>query len=121
MKKTDTSSLIDRNVGPFFRLKDMSSLRQWLDTNNVNLLLGIEIMDTAKSVHDPSAFQQRMALMPGNEGTGLSPAQKAVCNGYVIIPQYGTATASLNVHVATCVVLYRYTCWLPNTESTEGQ
>jgi len=112
MKKTDTASLMDRSPGPFFRLKDITSLKQWLHANDVKLMLGIEIMETAKSVHDKGVFQARMALMPGNEGTGLSPAQKAACNGYIIIPQYGTATASLNVHVATCVVLYRYTCWL---------
>ena len=69
-------------------------------------------MESAISLHNSDeAFTTRMALMPGNEGTGLSPAQKSICDGYIIIPQYGKATASLNVHVASCLVLYRYSQW----------
>jgi tRNA G18 (ribose-2'-O)-methylase SpoU len=107
--KTSTAYLL-RHGEIFFRLYSMEDLHIWLKENDIPLM-GIEIMDTAISVND-KPFARRMALMPGNEGTGLSIAQKQACDGYVIIPHYGDATASLNVHVATCVVLYRYCDWL---------
>lgn len=108
MMKTQTEDLI--NIGlKFFRLEDIPTLNMWLKRHKI-FLLGIEIMDSARSVHE-NPFSARMALMPGNEGTGLSLQQKSICDGFVIIPQYGTATASLNVHVATCLVLYRFSRW----------
>eukprot|EP01039_Chlorochromonas_danica_P011339 gene11339-12655_t len=67
---------------------------------------GIEILDNAHSVLD-FAFPSSFALMPGNEGTGLNEKQKEIADGFVYIPQYGSGTASLNVHVATTVVLYK--------------
>jgi tRNA G18 (ribose-2'-O)-methylase SpoU len=44
--------------------------------------------------------------MPGNEGTGLSLNQKQYCDDYVFIPQYRATIESLNVSVATSIVLY---------------
>ncbi len=106
--KTLTSELSKLHA-PFFRIATIMQLRDWLQKHEIPLL-GIEIMDTAISV-DKNPFYARIAFMPGNEGTGLSDAQKQACQGYVIIPHYGTATASLNVHIASCVVLYRYSTW----------
>lgn len=45
------------------------------------------------------------ALLVGNEGTGLTPAQRAVCDHYVYIPQYSAGTASLNVTVAGSIIM----------------
>jgi len=67
-------------------------------------------MESAVSIDD-NPFEMRMAVMPGNEGDGLSNTQKAVCDKFVIIPHYGAATASLNVHVATVVVINRFLLW----------
>ena len=36
----------------------------------------------------------------------MSEHQKMVCDRFVYIPQYGVGTASLNVNVATCLVLH---------------
>ena len=107
-KKISTHELVKLHC-PFFRLADMDECHAWLKTHNIPLL-GIEIMDTAISV-DAEPFFARIAFMPGNEGTGLSDTQKRACDGYVIIPQYGKASASLNVHIAACIVLYRYVAW----------
>jgi tRNA G18 (ribose-2'-O)-methylase SpoU len=41
----------------------------------------------------------------------MSEKQKSVCDGYVYIPQYGAGTASLNVNVATGIILHRYARW----------
>ncbi|ETW04069.1 hypothetical protein H310_04446 [Aphanomyces invadans] len=64
-------------------------------------ILGIEILHNAKSVNDPDVFAGPTAVMAGNEGSGLSDAQLAICDRFVYIPQYGGGTASLNVTVAT--------------------
>lgn len=68
-------------------------------------LLGIEILPEAVSL-SAMTVPQRIAIMPGNEGSGMSKAQKAVCDGFVYIPQYGNGTASLNVTVATTIVMH---------------
>ena len=36
----------------------------------------------------------------------MSEHQKSYCDSFVYIPQYGIGTASLNVNVATCLVLH---------------
>jgi tRNA G18 (ribose-2'-O)-methylase SpoU len=72
-------------------------------------LIGIEITDAALSVRD--SIRQRwpkVAFVPGNEGSGIGSAVGRLCDGFVYIPQYGDGTASLNVHVATAVVLHRH-------------
>lgn len=58
--------------------------------------------------------------MLGNEGTGLSPKQMALCDTFVYIPQHGQGTASLNVNVAAAIVLHRFACWasLPEAPRT---
>lgn len=38
----------------------------------------------------------------------MSEKQKSVCDSFVYIPQYGPGTASLNVNVATGIVLNWY-------------
>jgi tRNA G18 (ribose-2'-O)-methylase SpoU len=51
----------------------------------------------------------------------MSEKQKSVCDGFVYIPQYGAGTASLNVNVATGIILHRYASWAaahsPESES----
>ena len=74
-------------------------------------LVGIEIVDDAKSVLE-YPFEASIAFMPGNEGTGLSKRQKQISDSFVYIPQYGSGTASLNVYVATTIILHRYNLWL---------
>ena len=74
-----------------------------------SLQRGIEIMAESRSILDPGALPDRMAVMPGNEGSGLSATQKAVCESFVFIPQYSAGTASLNVNVATALVLHHAT------------
>lgn len=72
-------------------------------------LVGIEIMETAISMKSYD-YEQRyqIAFMPGNEGMGLTPKQKKICDHFLYIPQYGAGTASLNVNLATSIVLYDY-------------
>lgn len=45
------------------------------------------------------------------QGTGLSEKQVALCDSFVYIPQYGDGTGSLNVTVATSIVLQHFALW----------
>lgn len=91
------------------RLETMQHLEVFLSAKNIPLV-GIEIIDGAKSVlEDP--FTRSIAIMPGNEGDGLSKTQKRMCESFVYIPQYGHGTASLNVYIATTIIMHRYSLW----------
>jgi tRNA G18 (ribose-2'-O)-methylase SpoU len=46
-----------------------------------------------------------------SSGSGLSPKQKLACQSFIFIPQYGTGTGSLNVNVATSIVLNSFSLW----------
>lgn len=56
--------------------------------------------------------------MPKSHLQGLSSTQKAACDGFVYIPQYGSGTASLNVAVATSIVLHHFAVWADYEEQT---
>eukprot|EP00927_Polykrikos_kofoidii_P015872 TRINITY_DN17107_c0_g1_i3.p5 TRINITY_DN17107_c0_g1~~TRINITY_DN17107_c0_g1_i3.p5 ORF type:complete len:113 (+),score=29.38 TRINITY_DN17107_c0_g1_i3:592-930(+) len=49
--------------------------------------------------------------MLGNEGEGMTPAQRDACDFFVYIPQYSGATASLNVATAGAIVLHHFALW----------
>ena len=73
-------------------------------------IVGIEICAGARSVvEEPfGAGYGPTAFMAGNEGTGLNEQQLRICDDFVYVPQYGSGTASLNVVVATTIVLHRF-------------
>jgi tRNA G18 (ribose-2'-O)-methylase SpoU len=72
-----------------------------------SILVGIEILGNAKPCNEFS-FPQRVAIMPGNEGDGMNEKQIQQCDAFVYIPQHGHGTASLNVHVATTLIMHHY-------------
>ena len=91
------------------RFGTLSELSEYL-CDRGTLLVGVEIMEEARSLTEfDFPVDGNVAIMPGNEGTGLSSAQKKHCGAFVFIPQLGAGTASLNVHVATSLVLYTIT------------
>lgn len=46
-----------------------------------------------------------------HQGSGMSERQRAYCDSFVYISQYGGGTASLNVTVATSIILHRFSAW----------
>ena len=93
----------------YILFKTSKELSHFLSSHSVRVL-GIEIMGESKSVLEEgfAGPHDKLAFMPGNEGVGLSQPQKNICNGFVYIPQPGTGTASLNVTIATTIILHRY-------------
>jgi tRNA G18 (ribose-2'-O)-methylase SpoU len=76
-------------------------------------ICGVEIREDAVplTTQQPPPFRRSTAFLLGNEGTGLSPRECAVCDFFVYIPQYGPGTASLNVTVAASIVLHHFAVW----------
>ena len=72
-------------------------------------ICGIEIVENAKSVID-KPFKRSTLFIVGNEGEGLNERQKAACDSFVYIPQFGNAV-SLNINLATGIVLHHYATW----------
>lgn len=73
-------------------------------------ICGIEITPTAVPVHT-HPFRGPTAFVAGNEGFGLPLEHQALCDHFVYIPQYSQGTASLNVAVATSIVMSHFATW----------
>lgn len=91
------------------RMKDLEDVHYFLSSKNIKLV-AIEIVDGAKSV-DEFTFSESIAFMPGNEGTGLNSTQRRYADSFIYIPQYGDGIESLNVSVATTIILHKYMLW----------
>lgn len=87
-------------------------------------LIGVEIDEKSRLLNDgyfeqnlPAGTQydcigkNNIGILLGNEGQGIHPAHLKNCNALIRIPQYGVGTASMNVNVATNIVLYRFQNW----------
>lgn len=89
----------------------------WLRIERGCQIIGVEITDEAKAVNT-HPFYGNTAFMIGNEGTGLSANQLKLCDSFVYIPQHGEGTASLNVTVATSIVLHHFAIWAGYSETS---
>ncbi|EWM30614.1 obp33pep like protein [Nannochloropsis gaditana] len=98
----------------------LEECRDQLREQNVQIW-GVEIGEAAVNVEEipwatsASKWEKEgrggIALLLGNEGTGMSARQARVCDGFVYISQYGQGTASLNVAVAGSIVMHRFSEW----------
>lgn len=77
-------------------------------------IVAIEITPDAVPIHS-FQFKGPTAFVAGNEGEGLTESHKAALRAqgasFVYVPQYGQGTASLNVSVATSIVLHHFALW----------
>ncbi len=89
----------------FYTLDDACNFLQQRNCS----ICGVEIVTGAVPIQS-HPFSGSTAFMLGNEGTGLSEKQLEVCRQFVYIPQFGSG-ASLNVNVATAIVLHHFADW----------
>eukprot|EP00038_Savillea_parva_P011837 m.200454 g.200454 ORF g.200454 m.200454 type:complete len:229 (-) comp21054_c0_seq1:183-869(-) len=89
---------------------------QWLKAERGCEVVGVEICDRAVPLAS-APFKGPTAFLVGNEGHGLTEEEMAVCDWFVYIPQHGVGTASLNVAVATSIVLYAFAQWAQYPEA----
>jgi len=86
----------------------LSEATEYLQELNFKIV-GIEINNESIAIEN-HPFVGNTAFLPGNEGTGLSTKQKEACSHLVYISQFGSG-ASLNVNVATGIVLHHFATW----------
>lgn len=91
----------------FFSVKEA---KQFFNEKGIKIV-GIEIGDNARNLHKPGAFEGDTVFVPGNEGDGIIEPLKSICDYFVYIPQYTNKTASLNVAVATSIILAEFAKW----------
>ena len=104
----------------FRHFPDMKSAKAYLVEAGIKLI-GVEIAEGAKTI-ESHPFEGDTCFMLGNEGSGMSETQLAACDGFVYIPQYSGATASLNVLVAGSIVLHHFALWAGfHEQKREGQ
>jgi len=78
------------------------------------ILIGVEIDETSQLLNDDYfeshylTNQKDIGIFLGNEGQGILPVFLKNCHALIQIPQYGVGTASMNVNVATSIVLYKF-------------
>lgn len=96
------------SAGALFRVPvAMATLEEalaWLGAAGITLLGA----DAAGEPVEAAGRPERVALAVGNEGAGLTEAVRAACDGLVAVPMAG-GTESLNVAVATGILLYELT------------
>ena len=108
----DVSTFGDQGTLRHARLRQFDRLREavaWLRGRGVSVC-GIEICAGARAVQE-HPFRGPTAFLAGSEGDGLADAHKALCDHFVYVPQHGNGTASLNVTVATSIVLHHFAVW----------
>lgn len=79
-------------------------------------ICGIEITPSAEPVQS-HPFRGPTAFVAGNEGFGLPAEHQALCDHFVYIPQHSEGTASLNVTVATSIVMHHFAVWARYAEA----
>eukprot|EP00927_Polykrikos_kofoidii_P015870 TRINITY_DN17107_c0_g1_i1.p1 TRINITY_DN17107_c0_g1~~TRINITY_DN17107_c0_g1_i1.p1 ORF type:complete len:238 (+),score=53.39 TRINITY_DN17107_c0_g1_i1:99-812(+) len=94
---------------PLRHFETLAAAKAELAAKDVRLC-GVEITDDAVPVQS-CQFTGSTAFMLGNEGEGMTPAQRDACDFFVYIPQYSGATASLNVATAGAIVLHHFALW----------
>jgi tRNA G18 (ribose-2'-O)-methylase SpoU len=73
-------------------------------------ICGVEIGEGSLPIQS-QPFTGSTAFFLGNEGTGMLPVHKKLCDFFVYIPQYTEKTASLNVGVAAGIIFHHFALW----------
>lgn len=95
------------------RFAKWKDCQEYLQERGVQLV-GVEIHEKSVTVETfismmlDETKRPHVALVMGNEGTGLSDKLMEACDHFIRIPQYGHGTASLNVYVAASIVLSEF-------------
>jgi tRNA G18 (ribose-2'-O)-methylase SpoU len=71
-------------------------------------IVGIDNIPGSTELHK-TELPEKSVLVFGQEGPGLSPEMQAVCRSIIAIEQFGS-TRSINVGVASGVVMYEWVC-----------
>lgn len=93
----------------FLPFASLEQARLYFRDNDIRLC-GVEIGEGSIPIQK-HPFTGNTAFIFGNEGTGMLPMHKAMCDFLVYIPQYTEKTASLNVSVAAGIIFHHWGLW----------
>ncbi len=96
------------SAGALFRLPVVQPTWEAMDAWRAGRDYGLLGADVAGQPVDRAPRPDRIALVVGNEGAGLSPEARDRCDALVAVPMQG-GTESLNVAVAGGILLYELT------------
>lgn len=82
-----------------------AELAQWAKDHQL-AMIGIDNIPGSRPLHE-AELPERVMLVMGQEGPGLSTEMQALCQYLVAIEQFGS-TRSVNVGVASGIVLYEW-------------
>ncbi|HEY6736105.1 MAG TPA: RNA methyltransferase [Candidatus Saccharimonadia bacterium] len=82
-----------------------AELAQWAKYHQL-AMIGIDNIPGSRPLHE-AELPERVMLVMGQEGPGLSTEMQALCQYLVAIEQFGS-TRSVNVGVASGIVLYEW-------------
>ncbi|MCX8481881.1 MAG: RNA methyltransferase [Sediminibacterium sp.] len=99
-KKTSSSADKWITMHNFNNLQDCVKVLR----NNYKKIYATHLSKQANSIYDVD-LTDSMAIVFGNEGTGVSEEMISLCDGNLFIPQIGMIQ-SLNISVACAVILY---------------
>jgi tRNA G18 (ribose-2'-O)-methylase SpoU len=97
------------NQMEFQSFGNIGEAKKYFEGNKIKIC-GVEIGEGSKPVQD-HPFHGDTAFFMGNEGSGLLPMHRELCDHFVYIPQYTEKTASLNVYVAAGIVFHHFALW----------
>lgn len=123
--RLSNSRLVRASLGASFIIPaielDIETAQNWLEKNNFKCV--VTDLQAKKSFQEAD-YQGRIAIIAGNEHTGISPSWRSVRNSEsIIIPMLGSCE-SLNVGFASTLVAYeaglkkhKYTKWLSENKN----
>ncbi len=96
---------------PMAQSRDLHQDLQWLGEQGVELFAAV-VDQNATPLQD-AGVSERNAIIVGNEAQGLDAIIRGLCPNHITIPIH-RSTDSLNVAVATSIILYHFKSkWLP--------
>ncbi|MDP2289270.1 MAG: TrmH family RNA methyltransferase [Actinomycetota bacterium] len=84
---------------------DAAALRAWADSSKV-IILGFDNVEGSTPL-ETAALPEQCVLLFGQEGSGLSPEARSVCDGLIAISQFGS-TRSINVGAAAAIAMHTW-------------
>ena len=84
---------------------DAADFADWL-VGHAYAAVGVDNLDGAVPL-ESATLPQRVCLVFGSEGPGLTPEMVAICSGMVAITQYGS-TRSINAGAAAAIAMYHW-------------
>jgi TrmH family RNA methyltransferase len=108
------------SMGAIFSVKMISmDFESFINWHQYNPMILIGSSDKGSEDYQSSVYQKNMFLLMGSEQKGLNPELRTICSKVVSIPMRGSSD-SLNLAIATGIILYEIMSQLNNSKPEDG-